>query len=185
MYKITKIMILTVVFMFVFAQLSAAYEIPQRKIDLKPYLNFIFPSDLMESENIETAVENDMGFGFGIKARTQITGNYGFVINTSITDFKVSDNSLSTATIFTAGFYYSQSTSLGNLVLDLSSGVISLADYSMMLFLPSLEFNRAISDRISISAELGMPIPNDWFYNYNIKENYKSLSISLGSAIVF
>jgi len=185
MPKLLRIVIFVSILLSLLVQSSLAYEIPQRRIDLKPYLNFIFPSNLMENNFASTAVEDDMGIGFGVKARTQITGFWGFVINTSMTDLKVKDNSLSTATIFTAGFYYSYGTSLGDVIVDLSYGVLSVSDRSATLFYPSLELSRAISDRISISAELGMPVPNDWFYNLNVKENYKSLSLSLGGAIVF
>jgi len=178
MPKLLRIVIFVSILLSLLVQSSLAYEIPQRRIDLKPYLNFIFPSNLMENNFASTAVEDDMGIGFGVKARTQITGFWGFVINTSMTDLKVKDNSLSTATIFTAGFYYSYGTSLGDVI-------VSVSVRSATLFYPSLELSRAISDRISISAELGMPVPNDWFYNLNVKENYKSLSLSLGGAIVF
>jgi len=185
MYKLLKTVTIMILLLGLLVQTSAAYEIPQRRIDLKPYLNFMFPNKLMENNFANTAVEDDMGVGFGVKARTQITGFWGFVINTSMTDLKVNDNSLSTATIFTAGFYYSKSTSFGNVIADLSYGVLSVADLSTTLLLPGLEFNRAITDRISISAELGMLIANDWFYDLNVKENYKSLSLSLGGTILF
>jgi hypothetical protein len=180
-----KIMMLTIVLIGLMVQVSFAYDIPQRRIDFKPYLNFMFPNKLMESDELNTAVEDEMGIGFGVKARTQIVGAWGFTVNASITDLKVNDNSLSTAHIFTVGFNYSYGTNPGNFVFDMSYGVLSVADLSTTLFLPGVEFNRAISDRVSFSAELSLPVANDWFHNLNVKENYGSFSFSLGGAVLF
>jgi len=166
-------------------QSSIAYEIPQRRIDLKPYINLMFPDKLLQFENQDCRVEDKMGIGFGIKARTQIAGCWGFVINTSITDLQVTDNSLSTASIFTAGFFYTRVTQLGQIALDAGLGVISVADHSAMLFMPGLEYSREIAERISLSAEINMPIANDWFNKYDIKEDYKSIAIAIGGTIIF
>jgi hypothetical protein len=185
MYDVLKRLIFAILFLACFVTSAMAYEIPQRRIDFKPYLNFMIPNSLMENENSGTAVEDDMGIGIGLKARTQITGFWGFAINTSMTDLKVNDNSLSTAMIFTVGFYYSQATNLGNIIFDMGYGVISVADLSSTLLMPTLEFNRVISDRLSIAAEFGMPIANDWFYDFDVKENFKSIMLSLGSTILF
>jgi hypothetical protein len=180
-----KIVMLAVFLIGLMVSSSLAYDIPQRRIDLKPYLNFMFPNNLVESDNRQNPVENEMGIGFGVKARTQITRFWGFLIDASFTDLKVNDNSLSTATIFTAGFYYSYRTNFGNIIFDAGYGVLSVADLSSTLLMPNLEFNRAVSDRISLSAELGMPIANDWFHQFGVKENYKSLTFSLGGIIIF
>jgi len=51
--------------------------------------------------------------------------------------------------------------------------------------MPTLEFNRPFSDRLIISAELGWPIANDWFYGFGVKERYQSFTLSLDSTIVF
>lgn len=166
-------------------QSSIAYEIPQRRIDLKPYLNLMFPNTLLEFGDHNSVIEKETGIGFGLKARMQVAGRWGFVINTSITDLQVTDNSLSTATIFTGGFYYSRATQLGQITLDAGLGVISVADCSAMLFMPGLEYGRAITERISLSAEIDMPIANDWFNKFDIKEDYKSFALAIGGAIVF
>ncbi len=185
MPKLPRTAILVSIFLIFLIQSLVAYEIPQRRIDLKPYVNFLFPNKLMENDFLYTAVEDDMGIGFGVKARTQISNFWGFLINTSFTDLKVKNNSLSTATIFTAGFYYTITNDLGDITIDAGYGVISLADQSAALLMPGLEFSRPISNRISISAEFGMPIVNDWFYDFNYKENYNSFSLSIGAAMIF
>lgn len=185
MAGLMRIMMLTFLLIGLAVQVSFAYDIPQRRIDFKPYLNFMFPNKLMESDDLNTAVEDEMGMGFGVKARTQIAGNWGFTVNASITDLKVSNNTLSTAHIFTVGFNYSYETNQGDFIFDLGYGVLSVADLSTTLLLPGLEFNRPISERVSISAGLSLPVANDWFHNLNVKENYKSLSLSLGGVILF
>ena len=185
MSKFLKFTLLIFLPLLILTQGSFAYKIPQRQLDIKPYLNFMFPNKLLEYNDQNKDVEDDVGFGFGIKIRSQIKGCWGFVINSSFTDLNVKDNTNNMAVIFTAGFYYSYNTRLGNIIIDLGYGVISVADLSNTLFLPNLEFRRSVTERISFSLELGMPVVNDWFYDYDIKENYKSLYLSFGSTILF
>ncbi len=145
----------------------------------------MWPYNLMEGDYSSTAVENKMGVGFGVKSRIQIAGSWGFIVNVSINDLQVDDSSLSTATVFTGGFYYTRKSVPGNITVDLGYGVISVADLSSTLILPSVEFSRPISDRLSISAEIGFPVANDWFHTFGIKESYGSIVFSLGGTLVF
>lgn len=55
----------------------------------------------------------------------------------------------------------------------------------LALFLPSVEYSYPVSDRISLAAELSMPIANDWYSDWNHDSNAKSLMLSVGSVIVF
>jgi len=185
MIKSLKIVPLSILFLGILIQSSSAYEIPPRKIEVKPYLNFLFPNHLLQFENGRSVVKNKMGYGFGLKIRNQIRGSYGFVVNSSITDVEVTTNRGSFAVIFTAGLYLSTRTKAGNLIVDCGYGVLSTGGKSETLLMPSLEFNRPLSDRLKISVELGWPIPDDWFYDYGVKERYKTFTLSFGSVIVF
>jgi hypothetical protein len=181
-----KIVMLAVLLIGLMVSSSLAYEIPQRRIDLKPYLNFMFPNDLLEWEDLGNVVANETGFGLGVKARTQVIKAWGFVINTSYTDLEVtSDRGLSSATMLTVGFYYSKATGLGDIIFDLGYGGIAAGGRGIGLLMPSLEFNRTYSERLRLSVELGWPIPNDWFYDFDFEENYGSFTLSLGGAVVF
>lgn len=185
MIKSLKMLSLLVLFFGVLIQSSSAYEIPPRKIEVKPYLNFLFPNNLLQYENGRNVVKNKMGYGFGLKIRNQINESFGFVVNSSITDLEVTTDRQGFAVIFTAGLYLSTRTVVGNLIIDCGYGVLSTGRYSETLLMPTLEFNRPLSDRLMISVELGWPISNDWFYDFGVKEHYKSFTFSFGSTIVF
>ena len=154
MRKHASVAALAAILIGLIAPASAAFDAPSRQIDFKMYTHVMFPNDLMESNDGDSPVENEMGIGFGVKARTQIAGPWGFVINTSITDLNVSDNSQSIATTLTTGFYWTRSTGLGNITLDLSYGVIAVADMSTAMFAPSVEINRPVSERVLIALAL-------------------------------
>jgi hypothetical protein len=184
--KPLKTALLPILFAAFFVQTADAYDIPQRRIDLKPYLNVIIPNNLMEWENLGNVVDNDIGFGLGVKARTQINRTWGFVINTSYTDLEVNtEKGLSSAILLTVGFSYSKSLSLGDFVLDAGYGGIAAGGRGIGLFMPSLEYSRTFSERLKLSIEFGWPVANDWFYDFGFVENYGSLAISLGGAVVF
>jgi hypothetical protein len=185
MIKSLKIVPLSILFLGILIQSSSAYEIPPRKIEVKPYLNFLFPKDLLQFENGHSVVKNKMGVGFGLKIRNQIHESFGFVVNSSITDLEVTTDRQGFAVIFTGGLYLSTGTEVGNLVIDCGYGVLVTGGYGVALLMPTLEFNRPLSDRLMISVELGWPIPNDLFYNEGGKEHYKTFTLSFGSAIVF
>jgi len=182
MIKSLKMLSLLVLFLGVLIQSSSAYEIPPRKIEVKPYVNFLFPNHLLQFENGRSVVKNKMGYGFGLKIRNQIRGSYGFVVNSSITDVEVTTDRGSFAVIFTAGLYLSTRT---NLIIDCGYGVLATGGKSETLLMPTLEFNRPLSDRLMISVELGWPISNDWFHDFRVKEYYKTFTLSFGSTIVF
>jgi hypothetical protein len=183
--KLLKLLSILALFIGALAQSLSAYEIPQRKIEVKPYLNFLFPNDLLEFQDGHSVVKNKMGVGFGLKIRNQVNGSYGFVVNSSITDLEVTTTRESFAVIFTGGLYLSTNTKVGNLIIDCGYGVLATGGYSETLLMPTLEFNRPLSDRLILAVEVGWPIANDWFYDFGDKENYKSFTLSFGSTIVF
>jgi len=145
----------------------------------------MFPYDLVKNENAGNIVENEPGLGLGVKIHNQVYKSLGLLIDFSFTDLEVTDSSLSTATIFTGGGYFSRATAIGDFTFNLGYGIISVADYARSLFMPGLEYSRQISERTTISAGFDWVIPNDWFYNYSIETNYKSFSFFLVCGIVF
>jgi hypothetical protein len=183
--KLLKLLSILALFIGALAQSLSAYEIPPRKIEVKPYLNFLFPNDLLVYQNGYSVVKNRTGTGFGLKIRNQLNGSYGFVLNSSITDVEVRRDSASFAVIFTGGLYLSTKTKVGNLIFDCGYGVLATGGYSETLLMPNLEFNRPLSDRLILAVEVGWPIANDWFYDFGVKEHYKSFTLSFGSAVVF
>jgi len=162
-----------------------AYEIPPREIEAKPYINVIFPDDLVTADDSGNIVNDKAGFGLGLKIRNQVKGPFGLVIDVSFTDLDVTDSSMSTATIFTGGGYYKKKLSIGAVVFECKYGVISVADHVRALFMPAIEYGRLVSERVRVSVELGWPISNDWIYGYSVKENYKTFSLSFGGSIIF
>ncbi|MFQ6007495.1 MAG: hypothetical protein ACE5K8_00940 [Candidatus Zixiibacteriota bacterium] len=185
MMKSLKLLSFLTLLLVTLAQVLGAYEIPPRKIEVKPYLNLLFPNDLLEFQDGRSVVKNKMGFGFGLKIRNQIKGSYGFVVNSSITDVEVTTYRAGFAVIFTGGLYISTKTKLGDLILDCGYGVLSTGGKSETIIMPTLEFNRPLSNRLIIAVEVGCPVANDWFYDFGVKERYKSFALSFGSTIVF
>lgn len=185
MNKHLKIVLISFLFFGFLIQAAKAYEIPPRKIEVKPYLNIMFPHDLLKSDDGGNIVKNKAGFGIGARIRNQIHGSFGFIINFSFTDLEVTDNSLSTVTIFTGGGYFARETGIGDFTIDCEYGIISVGDFGRSLFMPGLEYSRHISERTTFSAGFDWVIPNDWFYYYSVKTNYGSFSFSLGAAIIF
>lgn len=169
---------------------AGAYDIPQRKIEIKPYVNILFPKDFVTFESGVSYVDDEAGFGGGVKIRTQLTGPFGFMINASVIGVERSFlaafyNRSSAAVLFTGGFYYTFETSIGNISLDCGYGVIEICGAGLALFMPSVEYSYPVSDRISLAAELSMPVPNDWYSDWDHNSNAKSLMLSVGSVILF
>ena len=162
-----------------------AYDFPQRKIEVKPYLNLFFPSDLWETRSQPSAVENKTAFGLGLKLRTQFTNQFGFVLNTSYNKFEVTGNVPNEGVIFAGGGYVEKSYNFGRLNFDLTYGIIIAADEVLALLMPTLEYSRPISDRVSIAFELGLPIPNDWPKDFEYKEKLGSFTLSAGTIFLF
>jgi hypothetical protein len=185
MAKYFKLTAFLIIISGMFIQSTMAYDIPQRKIEVKPYLSLFFPNDLWEMESRSSSVDNKSAFGVGFKIRTQFNKQFGFVINTAYTSFDVTNDSSNDGAIFTVGGYYAKSFGFGNLTLDFGYGIIIASDEALGLLLPSLEYSRPITDRISIALEFGWPIPNDWLRSFELKENYSSFALSLGTAIIF
>lgn len=166
-------------------RITQAYEIPPREIEAKPYINMVFPVDLVTTDDSGDVVKDKAGAGLGLKIRNQLKGPFGLVIDVSFTDLDVTDSSMSTATIFTGGGYYKKELSMGAIVFECKYGVISVADHVRALFLPAIEYGIPVSDRARVSVELGWPISNDWIYGYSINENYKTFALSIGGSIIF
>jgi hypothetical protein len=185
MDKCVKILIMLIAVIGLLASSINAYDIPSRKIEVKPYLNFVFPNNIWEGANQANPVDNKVAPGIGLKLRTQFSRQYGFVLNASYINFQVEENVSSDGSIFTAGGYLSKSFGFGNMTLDLSYGIIAANKEVAGLLMPSLEYSRPISERISLALEFGWPIPNDWPQDFDFKENYSSFTLSLGSIIVF
>lgn len=180
-----KIIFLIILISVVVFQFANAYDIPQRKIEIKPYLNLMFPNDLWETRTETSVVDNKTSFGFGMKIRTQFNSQFGIVFNASYLNFKTLNNSSGDGFYFTGGGYYVKSFGFGNLTFDLGYGIIVAAEEILGLLMPSLEYSRAISDRISIALEFGLPIPNDWPKDFEYKENFGSPTLSAGTIFTF
>jgi hypothetical protein len=172
-----------------FASSALAYDIPQRKIEIKPYINLLMPSDFWMKGFDTSVVEDDLGFGIGAKLRTQFAANYGLVLNVSYTDVKVSDivwpDATSDVTMFTLGGYLSKEFGFGRLTADCGFGLVVMSDEGVALLMPSLEYSRPVAERISLAAELGWPIANDWLRDFGFEESYGSFTFSVGAVIVF
>jgi hypothetical protein len=173
----------------IFASSALAYDIPQRKIEIKPYINLLSPSDFWKKGFGTSVVEDDIGFGIGAKLRTQFAANYGLVLNVSYTDVKVSSvvwpDATSDVTMFTLGGYLSNEFSFGRLTADCGFGLVVMSDEGVALLMPSLEYSRPIAERISLAVELGWPIANDWLRDFGFEESYSSFTLSVGTSIVF
>ena len=164
---------------------ARAYDIPSRKIEITPYLNIIFPHDLLGDSRGENIVKNNPGPGLGVKIHNQVYKSFGFLIDFSFTDLDVTNSSLSTAIIFTGGGYYTRSTGIGDFTLNFGYGVLSIAGYAQALFLPGIEYNRKISERAVISTGVDWVLPNDWIYEESIETTYGNYSLFLGCGVIF
>ena len=189
MTRFCRLILLLVICGVIFASSALAYDIPQRKIEIKPYINLLMPSDFWKKGFDTSVVEDDIGFGFGAKLRTQFAANYGMVLNVSYTDVKVSDvvwpDATSDVTMFTLGGYLAKEFSFGTLTADCGFGLVVMSDEGVALLMPSLEYSRPIAERISLAVELGWPIANDWLRDFGFEESYSSFTLSMGTAIVF
>jgi hypothetical protein len=185
MNGILKTIFLFLLIVVVTLQVAVAYDVPTRRIEVKPYLNFLMPSDFWVDETGFSLVEDKTGIGFGAKIRTQIIGNFGMVLNASLTDIEVVDDSYGSSMVLTFGGFYTESTSLGNFTMDLGYGFVTAGHEATGLLMPSLEYSRPISERFAISFELGWPIVNDWAREYRFKENFSSIAFSLGATLIF
>ena len=63
--------------------------------------------------------------------------------------------------------------------------MISAAGKVSTVFMPGIEFSKKLGDRTALAFEIGWPITNDWFYDYNVDEHYSSFTFSLGTIFVF
>ncbi len=187
-----SVMVLCMGMMLAMMMISSgvAYDVPPRKIEIKPYVHLLFPKDLVTYETGVTYVEDKTGFGGGVKIRVQVSGPFGFVINSSVTGIERSYYAEyydwnRTAIMFTGGIYYAFETTIGNITLDCGYGAIEVCSAGLALFLPSVEYSYPVSDRVSLAAELSLPIPNDWYSDWNHESNAKSLMLSVGSVFLF
>ena len=164
---------------------ARGYEIPRRRIEITPYLNIVAPHDLLQDWRGRNLVKDDPGPGFGVKIHNQVYGSFGFIIDFSFTDLEVTNNSLSTAAMFTGGGYYARETGIGDFSLNIGYGVLSVAGYAHALFLPGIEYDRRLSARFGISAGIDWVLPNDWFYEESVDTDYGTFSFYLGCGFVF
>lgn len=169
---------------------SEPYVVPQRMIIASPYVSVIYAKDLFQG-----AVEDQTGFGGGLNFRTQIYGDFGYMLDAMITNIKVikeeipgaeSQKESDLVAIFTGGFYYSLFYhSLSDLRIDLCYGAITAGNQVMTIFVPGVEFFQKISNRVTLFAKLGMLITNDWIVDSDYKEKYTSFSLSAGLSVIF
>lgn len=185
MFKLLKSISLLFLLIGIFSSSTNAYDFPQRKIEVKPYLNLFFPSDIWERDSQPSVVENKTSFGLGLKLRTQFSNQFGFVLNTAYNRFQVPDAVSNEGVILTAGGYYEKSFNFGEITFDLGYGIIIAADEVLGLLMPSFEYSRPVSERMSIALELGLPIPNDWPKDFEYKENLGSFTLSVGTIFLF
>jgi len=167
------------------SQWSHAFEAPARPVTIKPQLILLFPDDLMVTENNTSYLGKEMGPGFGLKIRTRLAGPIGYTINAAIADVQTDDTTMGSAVMFTAGLCYTKTLGFGSITLELGYGEISAAECASTLFMPSIEFSHFISDRVALSVEVAMPVVNDWFYGFGVKEKFRSVVVGLGSSICF
>ncbi|UCF05223.1 MAG: hypothetical protein JSV33_15100 [bacterium] len=185
MFRTLKTMFFLVVLLAALITSSNAYEIPQREIQVKPYLNFLFPNNLLEMEGGYNPINEKTIIGLGLKIRNQYYNHFGLMFNMSINSVDPAYDAPAAGVIFTFGGYFKTSNKLGTIIFDCGYGCIMETNEGMGLLMPSLELSRPVSDRISISMEVGWLIPNDWVISYDFEENYSSFTVSLGSTIIF
>ncbi len=164
---------------------STQYRAPSREIIISPYGGFIYAKDLYTVN-----LEDQSGFGGGINIRTQIYKNFGYMVDIFIPSLDIIEEENLTddweqgtefVAIYTGGFYYS----IPNWKFDLSYGAISSGVSIMTIFIPGVEYNRNILQRVSFFSKLGYLITNDWFSDSGYEEHYTSFMLSVGLSIVF
>lgn len=185
MTKLVTSFAVLIAFIGLLAPSINAYEIPPRKIEIKPYLFVFFPNDLWVKDSQESIVENESSFGLGLKLRTQFSNQFGLVLNASYNRFEVPSTVSNDGVIFTAGGYWQRAFNFGSLTFDLCYGIIIAADEVLALLMPSLEYSYSISDRVSIAIDAGLPIPNDWPKDYGYEEKLGSFTLSVGTIFLF
>ena len=169
---------------------SESYVVPQRMIIASPYVSVIYAKDLFQG-----AVEDQTGFGGGLNFRTQIYGEFGYMLDAMVTNIKVikedipgaeSQKESDLVAILTGGFYYSLFChSLSDLRIDLCYGAITAGNQVMTIFVPGVEFFQKMSNRVTLFAKLGWLITNDWIVDSEYKEKYTSFSLSAGLSVIF
>jgi hypothetical protein len=164
---------------------SSQYRAPAREIVLSPYGGFIFAKDLYTVN-----LDDQSGFGGGISMRTQLYKNFGYMFDIFIPKLEiVEEENLSEdgepgpsfVAIYTGGFYYS----IPNWKFDLCYGAISSGVNIMTIFVPGVEYNGNISQRVSFFSKLGLLVTNDWFSDMGYEEHFTSFMASLGLSLVF
>ncbi|MDY6968835.1 MAG: hypothetical protein SVR08_09320 [Spirochaetota bacterium] len=164
---------------------SKEYLVPRRKIEIEPYYNFIF------AHKLYTNIKSKTGHGGGIKIRTQVWGNFGYLFNTSLNYIEIEkipdnpDDEIDMLSIYTGGFYYSRYIYNADYRFNISYGGISAGNSVMTIFLPSIEYHTKLHQRVFFNCEIGYLIVNDWIVDDDYKENYTSFSLSLGISFLF
>lgn len=160
------------------------YKVPRRAIEIRPYVNILAAIDIYED-----MIDNQLGFGGGLKVRNQIYGNFGYSLNVLINDLDidadVNEGDSDLFSIFSGGFYYNYKVDYGYYVFDLCYGAMAVGSSSMTIFVPSVEFRRKLTNRIFYLFEIQYPIANDWIVDLDFEENYTSFSLSSGIAFIF
>ncbi|MCP4704520.1 MAG: hypothetical protein GY865_07910 [candidate division Zixibacteria bacterium] len=177
--------VILVIIVMIFSNLAYSYEIPQRKIEIKPYINFLSANDLFVYKETGNIVKNNVGIGGGLKLRTQISGKFGYILNASFNSHEVLVDGTDFIIIFIGGLYYSHNLGFTDFKIDAGYGFLTAGSKGTGVFMPTLELSRELNDRIALAFEIGWPISNDWFYDYDIQRHYSSFTFSLGTIFIF
>ena len=101
----------------------------------------------MQYDERRSLVKDQDAFGFGIKIRTQLSGSFGFFLNSSIAGTEAESEDYTGATLMTTmGPYYLYELGASGIRFELGYGYISAADHAFGVFLPEVEYSYGISE---------------------------------------
>lgn len=178
----------TILLLFFVISNADAYTAPRRMIEVRPSASAISAKNLYGTE-----IEDGIGYGGGLKIRAQLFGGFGYLLSGSAYTLDVNEKDeenkdvikSKTVSLFVGGLYFTYQTRYGLLRFDLGYGAISTGKKAETLFLPTVEFSRGLTDRLSLVAEFGLPVANDWAINSEFEENYTTYTLSGGIAYIF
>lgn len=135
--------------------------------------------------NFGNKTKNVVSIGGGLKLRTQISGKFGYMVNASFNDHEIIGDGPDLVIIFTGGVYQTFQLGSIDIKIDAGYGMISAGNNTNAVFMPGLELSKELNNRTALAFEIGWPITNDWFYDYDVHEHYSSFTFSLGTIFVF
>ena len=116
-------------------------------IVISPYFSYIYANNLFVN-----TIKDQSGFGGGLDIRTQIYGNFGYMLDVLYTNLEIVEEEVipgiteeeksDLVAVFTAGFYYSlYYFSFADMRIDMGYGAITAGDNVMTIFVPGLNFS--------------------------------------------